>query len=211
MKHILESARWLRAARSLSRLLASASRWAPPALVCLLLVQSDATVAAAPNDSFSEADVRAVYLFNFAVFVHWPPESFESASSPFRYCTVGSQALRASLELALAGEKVGGRSLELIDAGDPVTWRHCHLFYLANATPAATAQLLARVRGSAVLTVGDSEAFVESGGMIALVRRGARLKTYINRDALADTGLQVSSKLLRLATLAGATHQSAAP
>ncbi|EGV33446.1 hypothetical protein ThidrDRAFT_0653 [Thiorhodococcus drewsii AZ1] len=173
-------------------------------LLCLVLARSHA-------ESFSEVEVRAVYLFNFAVFVDWPPTAFESSTSPIRYCVVGSQALRASLEEVLADEHVGGRALRLISANEPLDWRRCHLLYIGHGAKTRARQILKAVRGTAVLTIGASEAFVREGGMIGLVRRGQRLRTIIDRDAAERVGIRISSKLLRLSTLVSGTREGVSP
>lgn len=151
-------------------------------------------------EGFAEADVRAVFLLNFAIFVDWPASAFESSSAPYRYCVLGSQVLRTSLASALLDEHVGERPLQLVSAHDPPAWRRCHVLYLDGSVPQRE-RVLSAVRDTPVLTVGDSEAFARDGGMIGLVRRGGRLKAVINRDAALREGISISSKLLRLATL----------
>ncbi len=76
--------------------------------------------------------------------------------------------------------------------------RGCHILFLgapADIAPVLSAQ---RVRGA--LTVGDTEAFLEQGGMIALLRKRKRIHPVVNLDALEVSSLRLSSKLLRLAT-----------
>ncbi|MFD2113844.1 YfiR family protein [Thiorhodococcus fuscus] len=162
-------------------------------------------------ETFSEVDVRAVYLFNFAVFVDWPSSAFESSTSPIRYCVVGSQALRASLELVLDDEHVGGRALQLMPATEPLNWRRCHLLYIGHGAKTRARQILTAVRGAAVLTIGASEEFVREGGMIGLVRRGQRLRAIVDRDAAERVGIRISSKLLRLSTLVSGIREGVAP
>ena len=52
-----------------------------------------------------------------------------------------------------------------------------------------------------MLTVGDTQDLVQAGGMVSLVREDGRLHPMINRETAARAGIQISSKLLRLATL----------
>lgn len=53
--------------------------------------------------------------------------------------------------------------------------------------------------GQGVLTIGESEAFAECGGMITQVVEGGRVRFDINLQAAADAHLKISSKLLELA------------
>jgi hypothetical protein len=50
-----------------------------------------------------------------------------------------------------------------------------------------------------VLTVGETEGFTESGGMINFVRQVNRIRFQINEVAAKSAGLKISSKLLSLA------------
>jgi hypothetical protein len=162
-------------------------------------------------ESFSEEEVRAIFLFNFAVFAEWPPAAFESPESPFRYCALAGQSLRSNLSESLARERVRGRPLILVEAEDPAAWRRCHLLYLEQAARERISQVLAAVSGAPVLTVGDSEAFVRDGGAVALVRKAGRLRTIIDPRAARAAGVQISSKLLRLAILVSGEAVGAAP
>ncbi len=181
------------------------------ARVCLAIGLTLAAAGQARAGSFSDLEVRAVYLYNFAAFVDWPSTAFASPTSPIRYCVLASRGLYDSLEQALAGEKVAGRALELVAADAPETWPDCHLLYVDLGFQARTGAVLNATRGKPVLTVGDSEAFAQRGGMIGLVRSGGRLRTFINREALASVGIRVSSKLLRLSTLVSEGAEQSPP
>jgi dihydroxyacid dehydratase/phosphogluconate dehydratase len=54
---------------------------------------------------------------------------------------------------------------------------------------------------SPVLTIGEHVPFSRLGGIIAFIRDGNRVRFEINADAAERAGLQVSSKLLRLAAV----------
>ncbi|WP_200328506.1 YfiR family protein [Thiocystis violacea] len=157
--------------------------------------------AAQAYQPFAETDVRATFLLNFALFIEWPSSAFDSPSAPLRYCVLGNPALSSSLGRMLAGEKAAGRPLQLVDAEDAAQWRRCHILYIDHSAAEPAARVLAAVKGAAVLTVGDMESLVHQGGMVALVRKGGQLHPLINRQAATRTGIRISSKLLRLATL----------
>ena len=54
-----------------------------------------------------------------------------------------------------------------------------------------------------MLTVGETEKFLEAGGMINFVTQGNKIRFQINEAATKKAGLKVSSKLLNLALPAG--------
>jgi hypothetical protein len=52
-----------------------------------------------------------------------------------------------------------------------------------------------------ILTVGDTEEFINGGGMVRFVETGRRIRFEINPDAVERVSLRVSSRLLRLADI----------
>lgn len=146
-----------------------------------------------------EYQIQAAFLFNFAAFVSWPDTLFESPVSPLRYCTLGANAVSRILEQLISDEHQDGRSLELLCLDSISDAAGCHILFLGR--DAGNDALLPAGWERDILTVGDSEAFVESGGMIALLRQRKRIHPVINMDALDASALRLSSKLLRLATL----------
>lgn len=181
--------------------LGGAADWRRSTRVVLLLIAFFHPGCNVFAQSYSEADLRAVFLLNFPLFIDWPDTAFESSSSQFRYCVVGSQVLSDSLKDVLAGETLGQRRPRLIAADDPAAWRRCHILYLDSSISHKRRQILSAVKDAPVLTIGDSDAFARSGGMIALVRKGGKLRAVINRATTERAGICISSKLLRLAIL----------
>jgi hypothetical protein len=59
--------------------------------------------------------------------------------------------------------------------------------------------VLGQIDRKPILTVGESEFFLQNGGMIRLFRAGDRLRFQINAGAAQQRGLKVSSQLLSLA------------
>jgi hypothetical protein len=174
-------------------------------LVCCLL---SGTLRA---DTFAEQEVRAVFLYNFALFAQWPLKAFDAPDSPIRYCLLGNRGLRKSLATVLAKELVEGHPLKLMPA-EFHDWSACHVLYIDHGTPASqTADALRAARGAPVLTIGDSEAFARRGGMVGLVRKGGRVRTVINTRAVDEAGIRISSKLLRMSQLISGEKQTDSP
>ncbi|NEV63978.1 YfiR/HmsC family protein [Thiorhodococcus minor] len=148
-----------------------------------------------------DVELRASFLVNFALFIHWPSSAFDAPSAPLRYCVLGNAALSASLGQALVKERASGRPLRLADARGAAQWRRCHLLYIDHRAAELAPRVLAAVEGAPVLTVGDTEGLVQEGAMVSLVHLGGRLRPLINPAAAERVGIRISSKLLRIATL----------
>jgi hypothetical protein len=61
--------------------------------------------------------------------------------------------------------------------------------------------VLERLRGTSVLTVGESDGFGQHGGIVNLLLSGGRIRFEVNAHAAERAHLQISSRLLSLATI----------
>lgn len=148
---------------------------------------------------YSVPQVQAVFLFNFAQFVKWPPKVFADAGTPITIGVLGSNPFNGALDKAVKGENIGGRRLTVKYARQPEDLKNCHIVFISNSESGRVAALLDSYRGTSVLTVSDIPRFCEQGGMINFVLESGRVKFAINPRPAKSAGLQISSKLLRLA------------
>lgn len=162
---------------------------------CLLVGYPVPAVAA----SYSVQQVQAVFLFNFAQFVKWPPSAFSDANTPLTIGVLGTNSLGGALEEAIRGETVGGRRLAVKYSSRADEVKNCHIVFICRSEAGRVRRILDTLRGLPVLTVSDIPRFCEQGGMINFLVEGGRVKFSINTLPLRKADLQVSSKLLRLA------------
>jgi YfiR/HmsC-like len=149
--------------------------------------------------TLSDDQVKAAYLYNFAKFVEWPANKFAAATSPVRFCILEDYSLEPELARIVKGKSVGGRAIEIVQVQGGEQSRNCHILFINAVNSKRSHSLLDAVRGSAVLTVGESESFIEHGGMIAFVLIDDRVHFQVNHKAATDAGVYVSSRLLVLA------------
>ena len=145
-----------------------------------------------------EYQVKAVFLFNFAKYVTWPAmEIGERSPAEVRVCVTGNTPFFALLKSAIQGETLDDRPLQAIALEGLDEARSCQILYVGDLKTADARAWLAAVRGRQVLTVGDGA--LNDDTVIAFVRDENRVRFDINRAAASRRGLNVSSKLLRLA------------
>lgn len=164
-------------------------------LVCLIAFFAAAKpLGAVTTEPGSREDrLKAAFVYNFTKFVEWP--AGERVDAPLMVCTVGGDPMVGVYE-AMTGRTVRGRLL---------AYRHLEQTAEADAcdvvvflTPAAH-QEIRTFTGSAVLTVGNGDAFTEHGGIIRLFFWKNQLRFEVNLDAAERAGLSVDSELLALA------------
>ena len=162
---------------------------------CLLATVPGAVPAGVAQDSL-ERDVKAAYLFNFTKFVQWPAEA--RVSDEFRLCVVADPRFAAALEAIIRGESADGRPLVKLEPDTADAARTCQILYIGDGA-AGGRQLLAELRDLPILTVGETSGFLERGGIIRFATVEGRVRFDISMPAYRRAGLDVSSKLLRVA------------
>jgi hypothetical protein len=148
-----------------------------------------------------EYQVKAVFLFNFAQFVEWPPQSFEDAAAPFVIGVLGTDPFGTALEGAIRGETLNGRSFVIERYHSVTEIRHCQILFISRSEAAHIGEIGAALAGHSILTVSDIEDPAQRGVMIRFVAENKRIRLRINADAAKAAGLSISSKLLRPAEL----------
>ena len=146
-----------------------------------------------------EYQVKAVFLFNLAQFVEWPPKAFADPGAPLVVGVLGEDPFGSYLDETLRGERAHNRPLLLQHYRRVSEVRVCHVLFISRSETDRLDQIFAAVRGRSVLTVGDADEFISRGGMIGLVTEKNKIRIRINAEAVRAAGLTISSKLLRLA------------
>lgn len=159
------------------------------------------SVAPALAQMAEEHELKAAFLFNFTKFVEWPPEAFDASVSRFRICIVGDEPLADFLEDLVSGEGVRGRSLEVARYGRARDARSCQILFVGAGEDSEELERVPGVVEGRVLTVGESEDFLRSGGLIRFRLLGGRIRLQVSDPARAASRLRLSSKLLQLCDL----------
>lgn len=147
----------------------------------------------------AEATVKAAFVFNFVRFTEWPAPRFATRDSPLSLCVWSTDARLSESMKALAGRSVDERTVRVTDVDRPDELGKCHALFIADATPrGSTSAWLRKAESLNVLTMGDSDGFAASGGVIGLVSDGPRMRFDINDKAVKRSGLKLGSQLYQL-------------
>lgn len=169
-----------------------------PALLASLLLLLVSTHATAQDGLDSTNGVKAGFLYNFVKYTEWPNAS-ANASGQLRVCAIATSPLAGQLAL-LQGRRKGNRTLDVrlrVAAGE---WATCHVIYFSHEDSERVEPVLRALAGVPVLTVSDLPGFARQGGMIELVEENNRMRFEINLAATRNSGLNMSSQMLKLAT-----------
>lgn len=173
-------------------------------LVCLMWTSPFSRAVHGEQSRVSEYDLKAVYLYNFLHFVHWPKKqnNFDSLE-PKVIAIIGNSPIENSLKkLTTKLQKTGKKNIYINYLGPyqkGMDLSRCHLLFISASEKKNLTRILADLNGSPVLTVADVDGFLTAGGMIALVTRKNRISWEINRTPVRLAGLRLSAKLLDIA------------
>ena len=179
-------------------------------LGCLL-----ASSAYAENQSgqYKEYEVKAAFILNFLKFVDWPEarmahdgnqitigiigeDPFGSAADIFKDKTVEGRTVVVKRfdgirQLKAMAEKDKNEKLEALG--------NCHLLFICPSEQKPVREIIDVVGKHNVLTVGDTDGFIESGGNINFFIEDNKIRFDINLAAAEKAGLKIRAQLLRLA------------
>ena len=165
-----------------------------------------APAVADPQGGDQRARVEGAFLVNFIRFTEWPRARFGGPRDPYVLVVVGSEAVAGAVrQVAEAAGPVQGRRILVRQVdGDQLrrqrdVLRASHLVFVDRSGGVAAQDAIELLRGTNVLTVGDSAGFVRAGGMLGLVASGPRVGFVANPAAIRQGGLSVSAKVLKLA------------
>jgi len=178
----------------------SGHSWAGRFLRSALLIAGAMSVTAQGPPS-REYQVKAVFLFHFTEFVDWPSGSFSQDTTPLVIGVLGEDPFGAYLDEVVRGETVRNRPLVVQRYRRAEDIRICHVLYISPASADQVKEVSERLKGRSVLTVGETQVFARSGGMIGFATVGGKLRLMINVEAARESHLVISSKLLRTAEI----------
>lgn len=153
-------------------------------------------------DTATEHQVKAGFLFNFAKFVTWPPETFNDSHQLFGICTFGERSWDRTLAEALKDKTVRERAVITRNVYSEKDVKGCQVLFIPAAEGPKWESLVPSASFPGVLTVTESnrvEKQAKSSAVITFVLDENRVRFVINTKAAEKAGLAISSKLLSLA------------
>lgn len=142
-----------------------------------------------------EYQVKAAFIYNFAKFIDWP-----SGSDGMTLCLLGEDPFDRDIDI-IRGKPVKGRALAVKRIKAVQEAAGCKILFISPAMKAGVTQIVAELKGSHVLTIGDTEGFAQQGVIINFYLEGENVRFEINIEAAKHAGIQISSNLLKLARI----------
>jgi len=162
-------------------------------------------IAICPTVSIAQSQVdeyrlKAAFLFHFAQFVEWPAEALGNADNPFVICVVGEDPFHGDLEETVRGKTIAARMVRIRHIKQVQEGQGCQVVFIDKDERKNVTVLMSGLPKTSVLTVGESDDFLQQGGIIRLFVEDRKIRFEINQQAAEAANLRVSSRLLLLAT-----------
>jgi hypothetical protein len=160
-------------------------------LVCCAAPAAQAQAPAAP-----EHVVQAALLYNFAAYTDWPPPPAET----IEFCVIGSPPVFEALS-SLQNKKIKGKALEIKTITTIAQAASCHVLFVGLAEHKKIHTMNQLMPAPPLLLVAEENDFDLQDVVIALRKQDGRYTFKINQTAAQARALNLSSRLLKLATL----------
>ena len=164
-------------------------------LVIACAIRSLNVLAAPPT----EYEVKAAFIHNVTKYTEWPSVPAYTANT-LRLCVIGQNPFGIALD-TLKNKKVGGMAWEIVPVGSVTSPKECRVLFIAVSESGNLRQILDGIKGSTVLTIGDTEGYAEQGVMVNFYLEDEMVRIEVNTDAAKRAGLNISSQLLKLARI----------
>ncbi len=164
-----------------------------------LLLAGALTPASASEAPAEEYRVKGAFLLNFAKFVEWPAQAFKGPADAISICILGVNPFTPGLDLAARELVVENRTVVVRQIPDAQQARQCHIVFVSVSERKRVRAVLDALQQDSVLTVGESEGFVASGGVIEFSVEESKVRMEISAAAAKRARLHISAKLMSLA------------
>lgn len=146
-------------------------------------------------DNLDEYRIKAAFLVNFATFTEWPAD----VGNTLNLCVYGPDPFGAELD-RYQGMSVGRRELAVARVNSVDRVGNCQIVFITRPVIDNLLRVLDSLSGKPVLSVADSPGAMRQGVALNIGTRQGRVTFEANLAAARGNGLNLSSKLLNLAS-----------
>jgi hypothetical protein len=148
-----------------------------------------------------EYQVKAAFLYNFVKFVEWPAGNPDGIPAPLTLCVIGDDPFDNALDAVVRGKSFNGREFQVRHVANVQAARSCSVLFISTSERARVPQILEGLKGTSVLTIGDTPGYAKQGCVIGFLIEDNKVRFEINAAAASLANLKISSKLLSLAKI----------
>jgi len=149
----------------------------------------------ASAETASKNTIEAAFLYKFALFTLWPDMA---TGDTFNICVLGDNPFGTALE-QLNGKLIQNQPVRTRIAHSTTDAGNCQVLFVPASGHTSMHNMADALKGSPILIVSEANGYDPHDVMIMLGEQDGRINFQINHSATQRAGLDVSSRLLRLA------------
>lgn len=164
-------------------------------LLLLIICWSGVSALAFGQNEFQS---KAARITRIAQVTSWPASKL-TPNTPLVIGVYGTHAITDFLEMAVQGRRLKGREVVVkkISAVQEVTG--CHVLFISRSEQDRLRDVLRRTTGEPILTIGESENFMDKGGIVYLTMIGDSAQFTFDVSNLKRSRLEIDPETLALA------------
>lgn len=149
---------------------------------------------------YSEYEVKAAYVFNFAKFISWPKESTENDT--ITIAIFKNDPFGIIIDKTMNGRKANGKIWKIIRTNNKKTLTKCQIVFFSDIEKYPLMQILSNLKTKPIVTIGDNiPNFCQLGGVINFTPQFSEYQFEINNEVAKINSITISPKLLVLAKI----------
>ncbi|WP_292916119.1 YfiR family protein [Nitrosomonas sp.] len=149
----------------------------------------------AKADNMLEYQVKAAFIYNFIAFTQWP----ENTDPVINLCLYGVDYFGQEID-KLQNRAVGTQSIKVMHINSINQLQQCQVIFFSKSTDNALASIVNSLQNRPILTLADTPNAISRGIIINMNLINEKIVFEINLANARKSGLDISSKLLQLAT-----------
>jgi hypothetical protein len=178
------------------------------AVVLVVMITTSNVYSESKSAQYKEYEVKAAFMYNFLKFVNWPKEKSAQDNNQIIIGIIGEDPFGSAADV-FKGKTIEDHQVaikyfdnarQLKESSEKAQEiAKCYLLFICASEQKNVKDIIDVVSQRGVLTVGDSEKFIESGVIINFMLEDNKIRFDINLDSSEKAGLEIRSQLLRLA------------
>lgn len=168
-----------------------------------LLPTAMLTALSTPNNTYAqgpkptEYQVKAAFLYNFVKFIEWPPTHNDSEIILY---VLGKDPFGSAFD-SIKQKRIKGKKLVVKRISSIRDLEDCSMLFISSSEEANIKDIIGAIDDLSILTIGDTKGYANRGVIINLYLEKKKTRFEVNLDAVKNTDIVISSKLLGLAKI----------
>jgi len=149
-----------------------------------------------------EYKLKAIYLRKIPNFVEWPElvgAKVMSTNDPIHLCVIGNYAFGSVLAQEAGRAGTNGKKMDVRWVQKETQFKGCQVIFVSRSEEKRYRKIVEISKGFHALTVGETEGFLEVGGIISLNFKDGTLQFEANLEAARAAQLKLDARWLAMA------------